>query len=235
MDDRYERGVESLFDRTSRTYDALNHLLSFNVDRAWRSRLVRRSEAAAGARILDVCTGTGDVAVELARTVPRAVVDAIDFSKAMIERGRSKALRRGLSSRLTFHVADALELPFPDGSFDVVSCSFGLRTLPDHRGGIQEMTRVARTGARILILEFEPPPRTLFGRLYGWYLRSAMPFVGTALSGNRASYVYLYESISRFPSAEDLLSLMTGCGLVRCECERLSGGIACLFRGTKGG
>jgi len=170
-----------------------------------------------------------------ARRVPEAVIDAVDFSKTMIEHGRSKAKRRGLSNRLTFHVADALELPFSSGSFDVVCSSFGLRTLPDYRRGIEEMTRVARAGARILILEFEPPPRTLFGRLYGWYLRSAMPFVGTALSGFRASYVYLYESIARFPNPENLLALMAECGLAGCECERLSGGIACLFRGTKRG
>jgi demethylmenaquinone methyltransferase/2-methoxy-6-polyprenyl-1,4-benzoquinol methylase len=233
--EQYERDVESLFDRTSRTYDALNHLLSFNVDRAWRSRLVSRSGAAPGSRILDVCTGTGDVAIGLARRFPQARVEAVDFSTAMVERGRSKAARLGLSSSIAFQVADALALPFPNGSFDVVCISFGLRTLPDHRRGIQEMTRVARAGGRVMILEFEQPPGTVFGRLYRWYLYSVMPFVGSLLSGYRASYVYLYDSIERFPGPQDLLGLMGECGLGKLESERLAGGIAWLFLGTKGG
>ncbi len=226
--------MESLFDRTSRTYDALNHLLSFNVDRAWRARLISRSGAAPGSRILDVCTGPGDVAIGFARRFPQATVEALDFSTAMIERARSKAARLGLSRRLMFHRGDALALPFAADTFDVVCSSFGLRTLPDHRRGIQEMTRIARTGARVLILEFEPPEGNVFGWLYRWYLHSVMPFVGSLLSGYRESYTYLYDSIERFPGPQGLLGLMAECGLGRLESERLAGGIAWLFLGTKG-
>jgi len=174
VDPRSPAAVGGLFDRTSRTYDALNHLLSFNVDRRWRSLLVKRGGAVSGSKILDVCTGTGDVAIQFARRVPGAVVEAVDFSPLMIEHGKAKAARRGLDSRLGFHVADALDLPFPSGSFDLVCNSFGVRTLTDHRRGIAEMTRVTRPGGRVMILEFERPPDTLFGRLYGWYLRSFM-------------------------------------------------------------
>lgn len=227
--------IESLFDRTSRSYDALNHLMSFNIDRTWRSRLVSRSEAAPGSRVLDVCTGTGDVAISFARRVPEATIEAVDFSTGMIERARSKAARGGFSSRLTFRVANALALPFPGQSFDVVCCSFGLRTLSDYRRGIREMVRVARPGGRVLIMEFEPPPGSLFGRLYQWYLKSAMPFVGALLSGYRESYTYLFDSISQFPSPQDLLALMGECGLAGCEAGKLTGGIAWLFRGTKRG
>ncbi len=225
--------VGSLFDRTARTYDALNHLLSFNVDRLWRLRLLKASAAGPGARVLDVCTGTGDVALGFARRFRDAHVNAVDLAPAMIELAREKALRRGFSTKVAFRVADALALPFGSESFDVVCNSFGVRTLTDYRRGIEEMARVARPGGRVLVLEFEPPPATLFGRLYGWYLRSAMPALGVALSGNRASYSYLSDSIERFPLPDQMVGLMDTCGLESCSYEPLSGGIACLFVGVR--
>ncbi|HUZ18745.1 MAG TPA: ubiquinone/menaquinone biosynthesis methyltransferase [Spirochaetia bacterium] len=225
--------VRDLFDRTARTYDVLNHLFSFNVDNGWRKKLIRRSLAGSGARVLDLCTGTGDVAISFAKSVDGAKVVGLDFSREMLERGRRKIEHEGLDARVRFEEGDALNLSYPPGSFDVVCNSFGLRTLTNRPAAIAEMARVARTGGRVLALEFLPPPRTLFGALYSFHLHTLMPLLGGTLSGYRQSYTYLSETVDSFPSAEEIAAMMRSAGLSDVGYDRLTGGIAYLFYGTK--
>ncbi len=226
-------GVRELFDRTARTYDLLNHLFSFNIDSSWRKRLVRRSEAAPGSRVLDVCTGTGDVALRFARSVKGTKVVALDFSPEMLGRIRSKVASAGLQDRIEVVEGDALNLPFADSSFDVVSNSFGLRTLERRERALEEMTRVAKPGGRVLVMEFLPPPRTLFGALYSWHLNRFMPFLGTLLTAHRVSYSYLSDTVASFPSVDEILRAMEHVGLERLSYDRLTGGIAYLFYGRR--
>jgi demethylmenaquinone methyltransferase / 2-methoxy-6-polyprenyl-1,4-benzoquinol methylase len=225
--------VRELFDRTSRSYDILNHLFSFSVDAAWRRRLVRESGAADGSSVLDLCTGTADVAISFARRLKGARVTGLDFSSRMLERARAKVARAGLADRIELREGDALNLPWPAGSFQVVCNSFGLRTLGDRARAVGEMARVASSGGSVLILEFLPPPPTLFGALYSWHLHTLMPAVGGALSGYRRSYTYLSETVVRFPSPDKVMAMMERAGLQQVTAERLTGGIACLFQGIK--
>ena len=225
--------VRELFDRTSRSYDLMNHLFSFSVDAAWRRRLVRESGATDGSRVLDLCTGTADVAISFARRVTGARVTGLDFSSGMLERAREKIARAGLEDRVALREGDALSLPWPAGSFDVVCNSFGLRTLNDRETAVAEMARVASSGGRVLILEFLPPPRTLFGALYSWHLNTLMPALGGALSGYRRSYSYLSETVISFPGPDRVADMMERAGLRDVSRQLLTGGIACLFRGVR--
>lgn len=231
----YTDHVRDVFDNTARTYDFLNHLFSFTIDSRWRARLVKRSEARSGARVLDVCCGTGDVALAFAHRIPNSSVVAIDFSQGMLERARTKIEARGLEGRIALAAEDALALPYAEESFDVAVNSFGIRTLEDRPKAISEMVRVTRKGGRVLLMEFLPPPPTLFGHLYSWYLNSLMPFFGGLFSHYRASYSYLSDTVATFPSTTEMLTMMGDAGLGSLESESLTGGIAHLFYGTKGG
>jgi len=225
--------TKEVFERVARTYDRLNHLFSFNADARWRRRLIASSELTAGRSVLDVCTGTGDVAIAFARSEASARITALDFSENMLSRARAKIDAGGLAERIDLIQGDALALPFDDERFDVVSISFGLRTLADRPRAVRELVRVTKRGGRLLIMEFAPPPATLFGLLYRFYLHRFMPFMGDLLSGYRVSYSYLDTSIAGFPVASEVPILMADAGLGEVESERLTGGIAYLFRALK--
>ncbi len=225
--------VYDMFSRVVRTYDLLNHLFSFNIDRAWRTRLVRVATLAPGSRVADIATGTADLAIAFARACRDCGVSGVDFVSEMLARGREKVARAGLSGRIELVLGDALSLPWADASFDAASIAFGLRNLNDFEGGIREMARVVRPGGKIMILEFSPPLRTLFGRTYRWYLKHVMPALGGRISGWKPTYAYLYSSINAFLDQEALAKLMTSVGLGRIEIVRLSGGIAHIHAGIK--
>lgn len=171
-----------MFSRVVRSYDLLNHLFSFNIDRAWRTRLVRMANLAPGSRVADIATGTADLAIAFARACRDCRVSGVDFVSEMLARGHEKVARGGLSDRIELVFGDALSLPWADASFDAASIAFGLRNLKDFEGGIREMARVVRPGGKIMILEFSPPPCTLFGRTYRWYLKHVMPALGSRIS-----------------------------------------------------
>ncbi len=226
--------VHGMFSRVVRTYDFLNHFFSFNIDRAWRTRVVRIANLAPGSRVADIATGTADLAMAFARACRDCRVSGVDFVSEMIVRGREKVARTGLSDRVELVLGDALSLPWADASFDAASIAFGLRNLKDFEVGIREMARVVRPGGKVMILEFSPPPRTLFGRAYRWYLKHVMPAVGGRISGWTPTYAYLYSSINAFLDHEALAKLMTSAGLGQIEMVRLSGGIAYIHAGVKG-
>jgi demethylmenaquinone methyltransferase/2-methoxy-6-polyprenyl-1,4-benzoquinol methylase len=222
----------AMFDSIAHRYDLLNHVLSFNVDRRWRHDLVAYAGVRAGERVLDVATGTGDVAIEFARMSPAGDIVGVDLSTRMLDVGRAKLDRLGLTERITLQEGDALSLPFEDASYDLATIAFGLRNLPDYRRGVAEMARVLRPGGRVVILEFLPPKGAALVA-YRAYLSTFLPLTGRLVSGSREAYRYLAASVRAFISEDEVRSLLSSAGLDRIESRRLTCGVAGLYRGVK--
>lgn len=227
------RWVERMFSSVAGRYDLLNHLLSLNVDRWWRRRTVRRVApflARPDARVLDLCCGTGDLALALQRRSP-SVVLGCDFSHPMLLRARRKAAGHALQP--AFFEADALQLPLPDASVELVTAAFGFRNLANYRRGLEEMLRVLKPGGAAAILEFSHPPNRLLALLYGFYSRRVLPFVGGLVSGSREAYRYLPESVERFPAPDRLAAAMRAAGFRHVSYEPMTGGIVVLHLAVK--
>jgi demethylmenaquinone methyltransferase/2-methoxy-6-polyprenyl-1,4-benzoquinol methylase len=225
----------AFFSAIATRYDLSNHLLSLNVDKRWRRKLVRCAGAERGKKILDVCTGTGDVAIRFAQNDEMGEIVGIDLSEEMLRIARRKALSNGFSRRIRLSQADAFNLPFDDGYFDVVTIAFGLRNIGHHAKGISEMMRVLKEGGRLLILEFSPPRGDLFGVCYRLYLNSVFPVVGGIITGSAKSYRLLSTSIAGFPMPEVIQGLMEREGLKEVRFKKLTGGIAYIHTGEKQG
>ena len=225
--------ISELFSEIATSYDRLNHLLSFNLDRWWRRRLAELANSKPGAFILDLCTGTGDVALRLARRGAEQVI-GVDLSDQMLKLCRAKLKQQGLESRVFLLKADALNLPFKDEVFDVVTLGFGLRNLLERERAVSEIVRVLKRGGRALALEFSLPKVRPFRRLYCWYLRWGISFLGGILSCSREAYRYLYASILEF-SRLDVLKLFEAAGLSKLFHLRLNLGIVSIYQGQKEG
>src|SRR5262245_32939221 len=232
--DRREARIRRMFDDIAPKYDLLNHLLSLNVDKGWRKRVARMVPATTGP-LLDLCTGTGDLAFEYDRvTAGRARIVGADFSAEMLTHAVAKSGRRGSHPRIGFVQADAQQLPFADGSFEVVTIAFGLRNVTDTERGLSEMTRVTRSGGRVAVLEFSRPRHWLFGRAYRAYFRYLLPTVGQLFSrSGEKAYAYLPASVMEFPDGEALAERMRSAGLREVAYTPFTLGIATLYVGTK--
>lgn len=227
------RQVRELFGAIAPRYDFLNHLLSFSSDRWWRRRTARRVRRVLrpGARVLDVCCGTGDLAFAIEREARKgggesAEILGGDFVHGMLVRAREKATRR--ASGAHFLAVDALHLPFADGTFDLIAVAFGFRNLANYRAGMAEFRRVLRPGGLVAILEFSEPPGPVFGRLYRFYFERMLPAIGGLISGSRRAYGYLPASVARFPEPEDLAGQLRSAGFTGVQFERWMGGIVAL-------
>jgi demethylmenaquinone methyltransferase / 2-methoxy-6-polyprenyl-1,4-benzoquinol methylase len=238
--DKSEQRIREMFGEISPRYDFLNHFLSGGTDYYWRWRTVRSAAPAGDRPILDVCTGTGDLAVaywKRSRGLVRVV--GSDFTHEMLTLARHKtAMLRGDSTNgepaIEFVEADAQRLPFADGLFQIVSVAFGLRNVTNTLEGLREMARVCAPGGRVVVLEFSMPQNAMIGGLYRWYFRNILPRIGQLISGNRqAAYKYLPDSVSEFPWGERLAAMMKSCGLERVTWTPLTFGIATLYIGTK--
>jgi demethylmenaquinone methyltransferase/2-methoxy-6-polyprenyl-1,4-benzoquinol methylase len=225
-----------MFASIAGTYDFLNHLLSLRQDHAWRRATVDAAGVGAGDRVLDVCTGTGDLAVELARRVgPGGRVAATDFCEAMVRLGVPKMdPANAVHAPVGLGVADTLRLPFRDGTFDAVTVGFGIRNVEDLGAGIREMARVARPGGRVAILEFTQPGNPLFRFVYYVYFLILLPVLGNLVSGGkRNAYGYLPRSVLRFPGRERLRRICEEEGLRDVRVIARSFGIITVHVGTK--
>ena len=216
-----------MFASIANRYDRANSVLSAGIHHRWRAAAVRMADPKPGDRILDCATGTGDLAIAFHKAVgSRGVVVGTDFTPEMIELARAK------SPDIRFEVADVMNLPYPDNSFDVASISFGIRNVSDPKRGIAELARVVRSGGRIIVLEFGQPPNRAFRSLYDFYRAHVLPLLGGAVTGKKDAYEYLESSAARFPCGEDFVAVMrSSAPFGRIEYQRLTMGIAYLYRG----
>jgi demethylmenaquinone methyltransferase/2-methoxy-6-polyprenyl-1,4-benzoquinol methylase len=235
--DKSETRIRQMFSAISPRYDLLNHVLSLNVDRYWRWRTTRAVPVDGEAPLLDLATGTGDLALAyLRQSAGRVPIVAADFCREMLVIGGRKAQHVESGSRIRFVEADAQRLPFPDDHFQIVCIAFGLRNVTDMRRGLGEMVRVAKPGGRLAILEFSMPRNRLLRAVYGFYFRRVLPFLGQALARNRAqAYHYLPASVLEFPQGEQMLEIMRQAGLEPVSWQSLTFGVASLYVGTKRG
>jgi len=223
----------NLFGTVHQRYDLLNHILSLYLDKGWRKSLVEQVHSVHLNRILDVCTGTGDLAVEFARRYPMAQIIGIDISDQMLKIGQEKIKKSGLDDRILLQQSDLFHLPFKDQFFEAVSIGFGFRNLHDFRGGIKEMARVLKKNGVLLILELTLPESPLLRKIHLFYLRNILPKIGGLISGSKSSYAYLSSSIIAFPKKEEVIEFMKAEGLREVKHIALSGGIASIFKGKK--
>ncbi len=226
-------GSGAMFDNIARRYDLLNRVMSFGVDRRWRKHTVRAMALPGdgACRVLDVATGTGDLAIDVARVHPGAEIVGVDPSRKMIEVGRGKLAARGLAERVRLDEGDAQALPYDDDSFDAVCIAFGIRNVPDRGRGLAEMARVCKPGGRVAILELGEPRKGIIAPLARFHIRHVVPRVGAWLSGAR-EYRYLQTSIAAFPAPADFAALMKASGLDVLEVRPLTFGVCTLYVGT---
>ncbi len=225
--------VRGMFAEIAPRYDLVNRMLSGGIDVWWRHVTVRRAPPPPAGAILDVCTGTGDLALAYARAAtPGVRIVASDFCRPMLDRGVEKARVAGKS--VEWIEADAQALPFPDAEFDLVTVAFGLRNIADTARGLAEMGRVLKPGGRLAILEFSLPRNALVRGGYLWYFRRVLPFLGNAVARNRSdAYTYLNKSVEEFPSGERLATLVRAAGFDTVEMIPLTFGIATLTLATR--
>lgn len=218
--------VRSMFDRIAPTYDTLNGLLSAGVDDFWRVQVARSIPDLPG-RVLDLCAGTLDLGLAVQKEHPAAKIVCADFATEMLRRGQHKMPTAALTG------ADALKLPFKDGSFDAAVCGFGVRNVADLAGCFREVGRVLRPGGIFLVLEFFRPERQVTKIFHHVYNRRVLPMVGAAVSGDKDAYQYLADSMERFHSLAEAKELMASCGYENVSGEDLFFGVASILKGTK--
>jgi len=218
--------IQGMFGRIAHRYDLLNRVLSLGRDVSWRRVVARRVAAADPGVVLDVCTGTGD----LGFAIRAPIVFGADFCLPMLNLANEKAISRGRS--LPLFAADALTLPIPDGSVDVVTVAFGIRNFSDLETGLAELVRVLRPGGLLLVLEFSRPVGRL-APLLGWWVRTVPPRVGRILSGDAEAYSYLPASVSSFADGAEMCRRLSDAGLDQIMARRLTGGVASLYEGTR--
>ena len=228
-EDSKKEQVRDMFDNIAPTYDRLNHILSINIDRLWRRRVVRLVRRMRPRRILDVATGTGDLAIAMARKIPDCRILGVDLSEQMLAIAHEKIKARGLDEHIVLSVGDAEHLDIADGSVDVATVAFGVPNFENLEQGLREMHRTINEGGHIVILEFSTPRSRLFGALYRWYSHTVLPFVGRLISRDGAAYDYLPSSVDEFPAPERFMEIMREAGFKNCKAQSQSFGIAQIY------
>ena len=234
--DKSNARVREMFRQIAPRYDLMNHLLSMNIDKHWRNCVVKRLDFRSGVPVLDVCTGTGDLAIAMSKRAPADVeVVGSDFCNAMLKIARGKKLAlKGASAPIDFFEADSQRLPFSADRFQCVTVAFGLRNVADTDLGLREMIRVCRPGGQVIVLEFSKP--TLFGlkHLYQFYFRHVLPRIGQWFARNdKSAYEYLPESVGKFPDGQALVDRMTKAGLEQVHFKPLTFGVCTIYEGKK--
>ncbi len=224
--------VERMFDSISGRYDLLNRSLSFGIDVYWRKRLIAELKSLKPSSILDIATGTADVALALNALKPKKIT-GLDLSEKMLEVGRTKVARKNLNHIITLVKGDSEQLPYEDQSFDAVTVAFGVRNFENLSLGLSEMSRVLKKGGKIVILEFSKPSVFPVKQLYHFYFRYFCPWWGKLLSKDASAYTYLYDSVAAFPEGNDFTKIALENGFSGMKTQRLTFGIVSLYTGTK--
>jgi demethylmenaquinone methyltransferase/2-methoxy-6-polyprenyl-1,4-benzoquinol methylase len=226
--------IAGMFDAIAGRYDLLNHLLSGGMDWWWRTRAVRALRLTGNETVLDLCTGTGDLAIALSRRRGGAGrVVGIDFAARMLAQAARKLASRGLNRRIGLVRGDAMRVPLPGASVDAAAIAFGIRNVEDPRRALAELHRVVRSGGRIAILEFGMPTLPGLGPLYRWYFRCVLPWIGRVVSRHDSAYAYLPASVGAFPSGEGFRELLDAAGFVDTTATGMLLGIVYLYSGTR--
>ena len=225
--------IAAMFDRISPKYDALNHLLSLNIDKVWRRKTAKAVTKSQPKTILDLATGTADLAIALAKCNPQAHIIGMDISEKMLEIGKEKVSKKGLANQIELRLGDAATLPFESNTFDAVTVAFGVRNFENLEHGLSEIQRVLKPNGRAVILEFSMPDRFPIKQLYALYFKHLLPAIGKAVSKDGNAYSYLPLSVEQFPKPKVFLRMLAEKGLENGMAKPLSFGIASLYTSTK--
>ncbi len=223
------RQVREMFDSIAPAYDFMNRAMTMGIDRLWRHKAVRLLRDCQHDDILDIATGTGDLAIKLARELDPIAVTGVDLSEGMIEIGRAKVAKEGLQEVVTLGIGDCLLLPFTDASFDAVTCAYGVRNFADLLAGYREMHRVLRPGGRAVILELSTPTSPMVRPLYNFYTRHVIPTVGRLVSKDVRAYSYLPESIAAVPQGDAMTAIMLEAGFSQARAIPLTMGVCTIY------
>ncbi|MBL7977903.1 MAG: bifunctional demethylmenaquinone methyltransferase/2-methoxy-6-polyprenyl-1,4-benzoquinol methylase UbiE [Bacteroidetes Order II. Incertae sedis bacterium] len=227
-----KQAVEQMFDTIAPRYDLLNRVLSLGIDQGWRKRVVALLSADKPQKILDVATGTADLALASMRLQPEHII-GVDIAEGMLEVGRKKIATLDLSDKITLQRGDSENLPFEDNRFDAVTVAFGVRNFENLYAGLAEMRRVLRPGGKLVVLEFSKPSHFPIKQLYSFYFRQVLPRVGSTVSGVSGPYQYLNESAMAFPDGKDFMVELTKAGYHTVTAEPQTFGIATIYTAIK--
>ncbi len=224
--------VAEMFNNIAGKYDFLNHLLSMGIDKGWRKKAIAIAGSIKPQKILDVATGTADLAIAAAGLNPQHIM-GIDIADQMLEVGRKKIADKNLTNIITLQTADSAALPFATGNFDVVTCAYGVRNFEHLEAGLKEMCRVMRSGGKVVILEFSKPEHFPVKQLFGFYFKFVLPIMGRLVSKHSRAYTYLPESVQAFPQGKDFVAILTKCGFKNATARPLTFGITSLYTADK--
>ena len=230
--DSKKQQIEQMFDNISPKYDFLNRSLSLGIDVWWRKKMMRELKGHALNQVLDIATGTADVALATSKLKPNSII-GVDISEGMLAVGRIKVEKKGLSSLIKLQKADSENLPFSENQFDAITVAFGVRNFEHLSKGLDEMCRVLKPGGKLVILEFSRPRIFPVKQLYDFYFRYFCPWWGKVVSKDNSAYKYLYDSVSAFPEGEQFLSIANQSGFKQLKAQRLTFGIVSLYTATK--
>ena len=225
--------VEQMFDNIASTYDTLNHRLSWNIDRYWRRKAIRKLQPFAPKEVLDIATGTGDFAIQTCRFLPSVSIKGVDISEGMMAVGQKKVELMGLQERISFERQDCTALTFDDNSYDAVIAAFGIRNFADLDKGLREMCRVLRPGGHLCILELTQPVAFPVRQLFQIYSHTVLPLYGRLISKDSEAYTYLTKTIEAFPQGERMVEILQQAGFRQAQFQRLTFGICTLYFATK--
>lgn len=225
--------VRDMFDNIAPAYDFMNRAMTLGIDRSWRAKAIAMVKARNPREILDVATGTADLAIEMWRKMPRVKITGVDLSEGMIERGRAKVESLGASDHITLLSADCLSLPFADGSFDAVTVAFGVRNFENLAAGYREMARVLRSGGMLTVVELSRPVNPIIKPFYNLYTRGVIPLLGRIVSSDSSAYRYLGESIAAVPQGEAMTRLMKESGFGETRFRPLTFGVCSIYTAVK--